>query len=118
MRSAAANGGRRPFQGPCLPCTVPCLAPQPSRTRLTLPWIFRASRRPPSSSRAHQAWAPVIVAVLAFCESLAFLSLLAPATVMLVGIGSLIGATGLDFWPVWLGAAVGASLGDWVSYEV
>src|SRR5437763_11350120 len=68
--------------------------------------------------RDHQGWAPVIVAVLAFCESLAFLSLLVPATVMLVGIGALIGATGLEFWPIWLGAALGASLGDWLSYEV
>ena len=36
----------------------------------------------------HQAWAPLIVAVLAFCESLALLSLLVPATVMLLGIGA------------------------------
>lgn len=68
--------------------------------------------------RANQAWAPVIVAVLAFCESLAFLSLIAPATVMLLAIGALIGATGLEFWPIWLGGAVGATLGDWLSYEI
>jgi membrane protein DedA with SNARE-associated domain len=67
--------------------------------------------------RDHQAWAPVIVGVLAFCESLAFLSLLAPATVILLGIGALIGGMGLAFWPIWLGAVIGASLGDWVSYE-
>src|SRR3954471_3207061 len=67
---------------------------------------------------AHQIWAPFIVAGLAFCESLAFLSLLVPATVILVGIGALIGATGLAFWPIWLGAVIGASLGDWVSYEL
>ena len=68
--------------------------------------------------RANQAWAPVIVGALAFCESLAFLSLLAPATVMLVGIGALIGVTDLAFWPIWFGASVGAILGDWLSYEV
>ncbi len=68
--------------------------------------------------RDHQAWAPVIVGVLAFCESLAFLSLLAPATVILVGIGALIGGMELAFWPIWLGAVIGASLGDWVSYEL
>jgi membrane protein DedA with SNARE-associated domain len=68
--------------------------------------------------RAHQIWAPFIVAGLAFCESLAFLSLLVPATVILVGIGALIGTTGIDFWPIWLGGAIGASLGDWLSYEV
>lgn len=66
--------------------------------------------------KANQGWAGPIVFVLAFAESLAFLSLLAPATVMLVGIGGLIGASGLDFWPIWFSAVLGAGLGDWVSY--
>ena len=68
--------------------------------------------------RAHAAWAPVIVGLLAFGESLAVLSLFIPATVMLVGIGALIGASDIAFVPVLIAAAVGASLGDWVSYEV
>ncbi len=67
---------------------------------------------------ANQTYAPFIVGLLAFCESLAVLSLLVPATVLLIGIGALIGATGLEFWPVWLGAAVGAVLGDSVSYAL
>lgn len=64
----------------------------------------------------HQAWAPLIVGVLAFCESIAFLSLLVPSTVLLIGIGGLIGATGIEFWPIWLGAVIGAFLGDSLSY--
>jgi membrane protein DedA with SNARE-associated domain len=68
--------------------------------------------------RLHQAWAPFVVFALAFCESLAIISLFTPATVLLLGIGGLIGGAGLDFWPIWLGAALGASLGDWLSYEV
>ncbi|MCA3266751.1 MAG: DedA family protein, partial [Azospirillum sp.] len=48
---------------------------------------------------ANRVWAAPIVFVLAFGESLAFLSLLFPATVMLVGIGALIGAADLPFWP-------------------
>ena len=68
--------------------------------------------------RANQGWAPVIVGILAFGESLAVLSVLIPATVILVGIGALIGGAGLSFWPIWTGAVVGAFLGDWVSYEV
>jgi membrane protein DedA with SNARE-associated domain len=68
--------------------------------------------------RAHQAWAPVIVGLLAFGESLAVISLFIPATVLLVGIGALIGASEIAFIPVVIGATVGASLGDWVSYEV
>lgn len=68
--------------------------------------------------RQNQVWAPFIVAALAFGESLAVISLLIPATVILVGIGALIGGAGLDFWPIWIGAVVGAFLGDWISYEV
>jgi membrane protein DedA with SNARE-associated domain len=66
----------------------------------------------------HGHLAPFIVGLLAFCESLAFLSLLVPATVLLVGIGALIAATGLDFWSIWLGAVIGAFLGDTVSYLI
>jgi membrane protein DedA with SNARE-associated domain len=68
--------------------------------------------------KEHQAWAPVIAGLLAFGESFAILSLFFPATVALVGIGALIGLTNIEFWPVWLGATVGASLGDWVSYWI
>jgi len=67
--------------------------------------------------RAHQAWAPFIVAGLAFGESIAVVSLLVPATVLLFGIGALIETGNLAFWPVWAGAVAGAVLGDWLSYE-
>ena len=66
--------------------------------------------------KTHQAWAPPIVFVLAFAESLALVALLVPATVILWGVGALIGAAGLDFWPIWLAAAIGGGLGDWLSY--
>ena len=68
--------------------------------------------------RDHQAWAPVITGIIAFCESLAVLSLLVPATVILIGIGALIGSGAIPFLPVMVGAAIGAILGDWVSYEI
>ncbi|MEH3118975.1 MAG: DedA family protein [Methylorubrum populi] len=66
----------------------------------------------------YKAWAPLVTGVLAFCESLAVLSLLVPATAILLGIGALIGGSDLPFWPLVIGAAIGAGLGDWVSYEV
>lgn len=66
--------------------------------------------------RVHQVWAAPITFALAFGESLAFISLLVPATVALVGIGALIGASGIDFVPIWLGASLGAAMGDWLSY--
>ena len=66
--------------------------------------------------RDHQAWAPPIVLLLAFGESLAFISLLVPAWGALVAIGALIGVSGISFWPVWFAGGIGAALGDWVSY--
>ncbi|HET8996006.1 MAG TPA: DedA family protein [Acetobacteraceae bacterium] len=66
----------------------------------------------------HEAWAPAVVFALAFGESLAVISLLLPATVILLGAGGLIGAAGLSFWPVWTAAVAGAVLGDAVSYWV
>jgi membrane protein DedA with SNARE-associated domain len=66
--------------------------------------------------RDHQAWAAPIVMLLAFGESLAFISLLVPAWGALVAIGALIGVSGISFWPIWLAGGIGAALGDWVSY--
>jgi len=68
--------------------------------------------------RQHQAWAVPIVFFLAFGESLAFLSLLLPATVILLGVGALIGEAGIPFWPIFAGAAAGAFFGDWLSYWI
>jgi membrane protein DedA with SNARE-associated domain len=66
--------------------------------------------------RAHEAWAVPIVFVLAFGESLAFVSLLLPATAILFAAGGLIGASGIPFWPIWAAAATGAFFGDWLSF--
>jgi membrane protein DedA with SNARE-associated domain len=68
--------------------------------------------------RRNEAWAAPIVFGLAFGESLAFISLLLPATVALVGIGALIGVGGISFLPIWIAAALGAALGDWLSYWI
>ena len=68
--------------------------------------------------RDNAAWAPPIVFALAFGESLAFISLLIPAWGALVAIGALIGPSGLNFWPVWVAGALGAALGDWLSYWI
>jgi len=68
--------------------------------------------------RVNAAWAPAVVFALAFGESLAFISLLIPAWGALVAIGALIGSSGISFWPVWIAAALGAALGDWLSYWI
>jgi membrane protein DedA with SNARE-associated domain len=66
--------------------------------------------------RANEGWALPIVFALAFGESLAFISLLIPATVALVGIGALIGVSGIAFVPIWIAASLGATAGDWLSF--
>jgi membrane protein DedA with SNARE-associated domain len=68
--------------------------------------------------RAHETWAAPIVGALAFAESLAFISLLVPAWSVLVLMGGLIGETGISFWPILVVGAIGAALGDWVSYWI
>ncbi len=68
--------------------------------------------------REHQAWGPPIVFALAFGESLAFLSLLHSG---LGGPGRHRRAdrtSGISFWPIWVAGALGAALGDWVSYWI
>jgi membrane protein DedA with SNARE-associated domain len=66
---------------------------------------------------ANQAWLGPIVFTLAFLESIAFASLILPFWGILVLLGTVIGAAGgLNFWTVLICAAVGAALGDWVSY--
>lgn len=69
-------------------------------------------------AQQNQAWAPVIVGLLAFGESLAVISFFIPATGILLAIGALVGASGIDFWTVWLGVVIGGVLGDWLSYVV
>lgn len=68
--------------------------------------------------REHQAWAPVIVFVMAFLESIVGLSLAVPSTPLFIGVGALIGASGLQFWPIFAGIALGGFIGDWTSYAL
>src|SRR6476659_4777325 len=68
--------------------------------------------------REHQAWAAPIVFALAFAESLAFLSFFVPAWAVLVGIGAMMKTADIAFFPVLLAGALGAALGDWLSYWI
>ena len=64
----------------------------------------------------HQIWALPIIFLLAFGESLAIISLVVPATAILLGAGALIGTGTLSFIPVLIAASLGAALGDLISY--
>lgn len=64
----------------------------------------------------HQAWAGLIVGLLAFGESLILIGILLPGTTVLVIVGGLVGAGLISPVPVVLAAIAGAALGDIVSY--
>jgi membrane protein DedA with SNARE-associated domain len=73
-------------------------------------WIFDIVKEYPN-------WAIGIVFALAFGESMAFVSLILPFFAILFGIGAVVGAADpLIFWSIVTSAAVGAALGDWVSF--
>ncbi len=67
---------------------------------------------------AHAIWAAPIAFALSFLKSLAFVAMVVPSITLMLAIGTLIGASGIDFLPVWLAVALGAGLGDWVSYVI
>ena len=60
----------------------------------------------------------VVVFVVAFGESFAFLSLLFPGTALLISAGTLLSSGALPYTPVLIGAIAGAVLGDAVSYSI
>lgn len=64
----------------------------------------------------NRLWAAPIVLVLAFGESIAFVSLILPFWGMLVAVGAAVGVFNAEFYLIWISASIGAALGDWVSY--
>jgi membrane protein DedA with SNARE-associated domain len=69
-------------------------------------------------AEAHSAWAPAIVFLLAFIESLPVIGLAVLGTALLLGIGMLIALDLLPALPTVLAAIVGAALGDSFGYAV
>ncbi len=67
---------------------------------------------------ANPHWAGLVVFAIAFLESLAIIGLAVPGWLLLVGVGSLIGAGHLNFWVMSLASFIGASLGQLVSFSV
>ncbi len=61
-------------------------------------------------------WAIVVIFLIAFGEALLIIGLFVPSTAVLVGAGILVGSGHLEFWPVFAATAIGAIVGDQVSY--
>lgn len=58
----------------------------------------------------------IAVLLVAFLESLALVGLILPGTVLMAGLGALIGSGELNFWHAWLAGIVGCLMGDWISF--
>ena len=65
---------------------------------------------------ANPEWALVIIFLIAMGEALLIIGLFVPSTAVLVGAGVLVGTGHLSFWPVIIATAVGAIVGDQISY--
>jgi len=86
-----------------------------------LAWIADAADWLLAFARHHPESAFAIAFIVSFGESFAGLSFLVPGTTILIAIGALLRAIDAELWgffPVWLAAAVGAILGDWISYWI
>ena len=64
----------------------------------------------------HPGWASLVVFLIAFAESLLLVGLLFPGTVIMFGIGTLVAVGVLDLWATLAWAAVGAVMGDGISF--
>ncbi|KAB0266982.1 MAG: DedA family protein [Microvirga sp.] len=68
--------------------------------------------------RANHEFAPIVLALLTFGESLAFVSLVVPAATILIGVGFVVAAAEIPFWQAWLGAVCGGVLGGAISFAI
>jgi membrane protein DedA with SNARE-associated domain len=87
----------------------------------TFGWIGEAAHWLLAFARHHPEYSFAIAFIVSFGESFAGLSFLVPGTTILIALGALLRAMDSqiwDFFPVWLAAAVGAILGDWISYWI
>lgn len=62
------------------------------------------------------AYSLIAVMLVAFLESLALVGLILPGTVMMAGLGALIGSGQVGFYHAWAAGIVGCLLGDWISF--
>lgn len=66
--------------------------------------------------QTYSDWAMLIVFLIALIESLLIIGLFLPGWLLLVGIGGLIGADVLSFYPIVIAAYLGAVIGEYISF--
>lgn len=64
----------------------------------------------------HEAYAFPLAFAIAMAEFIVGISILVPATITLLAMSTALGLAGADLVQLWIAIALGASLGDWVSY--
>ncbi|CAL4319167.1 DedA family protein [Buchnera aphidicola] len=60
----------------------------------------------------------IIVMIISFCESLAFIGLFLPGIIIMSAIGAIIANAHNKFYPAWICSSIGCLLGDWISYFI
>ncbi|MBS0242319.1 MAG: DedA family protein [Proteobacteria bacterium] len=68
--------------------------------------------------KANIAYAEPVVFFLGFGEGIPGLSLLLPSSMLFLAIGGMHSAAGGHFWHLWLAGALGAVVGDCVTYSI
>ncbi|MDH5728753.1 MAG: DedA family protein [Gammaproteobacteria bacterium] len=66
----------------------------------------------------HPGWSGLIIFLIAFSESLIIVGIVLPGVALLFGIGALIGADIIGFWPSVIAAFLGAVAGDGISFLI
>lgn len=66
----------------------------------------------------NETYALPLAFAIAMAESIVGLSLLVPSTIIFLGMSAALGLSGAGMVQLWIAAAIGASLGDWVSYSL
>jgi membrane protein DedA with SNARE-associated domain/membrane-associated phospholipid phosphatase len=64
----------------------------------------------------HPTWSGIIIFLVAMTESLAIVGLIVPGVAIMFGIGALISAGAIEFWPTFAWAVAGAVAGDVSSF--
>ncbi|WP_283192747.1 DedA family protein [Rhizobium sp. AN80A] len=68
--------------------------------------------------KANQSWAPVIMGLIAFAESVFVIGFFVPATPLFIVAGALVASGAIDAIPMVAATILGAVLGDIVSYRI
>jgi membrane protein DedA with SNARE-associated domain/membrane-associated phospholipid phosphatase len=66
----------------------------------------------------HPLWSGIIIFLVAMTESLAIVGLIVPGVAIMFGIGALISAGAIEFWPAFAWAVAGAVAGDISSFLI